>query len=120
VRELHLSDIEKKVYQIGNALRRDRSLIYRFDAGTRIWLIPVMRDPKDSYARLERWLKTSEKLGSWAQVQEVAKDHGIDLEEVALNFGWKMSQLEQLYDKVVEMRESMQRNETEARTPAPV
>ena len=98
--ELKLSDVQSAIFKLSNALRRDRSLIYRFSADLRVVLVAVMVDPKGTYARLLQYIKLSDQLGSWEDVKKLADEQGFNLDELAELMGGKADALEKLYARV--------------------
>jgi hypothetical protein len=91
-------DIEVAILKLSNALRRDRALLYKFDKGSRILLIAVMIDPRAAFAKLVKWVKTADGLGSWDQLIGACDEYNIDLDEAATLIGGKIEDLRVLYE----------------------
>lgn len=91
-------DIEVAILKLSNAMRRDRALIFKFDRSARILLMQVMIDPRGAYAKLIKWVKVADGLGSWDELVGACDEYGIDLDEAATVIGGKMDDLRVLYE----------------------
>ena len=99
------------IFNLSNRLRRDRNLIYTFDATERIILMQVMIDPEGSWQKLRSWAKSSEEIPTWEDVLKIAKEQGIDVTEMCRIQGWALDDLHAIYLKLREIREEVRAGE---------
>ena len=99
------------IFNLSNRLRRDRNLIYTFDATERIILMQVMIDPEGSWQKLRNWCKSSEEIPTWEDVLKIAKEQGIDVTEMCRIQGWALDDLHAIYLKLREIREEVRAGE---------
>lgn len=95
------------IFNLSNRLRRDRNLIYTFDATERIILMQVMIDPEGSWQKLRTWAKSSEEIPTWEDVLTTAKEQGLDVIELCRIQGWALADLHAIYDRLREIREDV-------------
>lgn len=91
------------IFTLSNRLRRDRSLIYTFSSDIRTALIPVMIDPEGSYRTFVRFIKESDKLGSWEDCLKLAEEYDVSVEGLAHEMGAEVAELKGLYEKIREL-----------------
>ena len=99
-RHLTERDIRSAIFRLSNRLRQNRSLIYDFDAATRVLLMQVMVDPEKSFRKLMDWAKTTEDLPTWESVLRLARENDVDLVEFCKLQKWDIAALETLYGEL--------------------
>lgn len=109
----HVSEatIRAAIFNLSNRLRRDRSLIYTFDAPQRVILMSVMVDPEGSWQKLRAWAKSSEEIPTWEECLTYVKEQGIDIHEMCRMQGWDITDLEAVYYRIREIREEVRNAE---------
>lgn len=105
------ADIRSAIFRLSNRLRGNRTLIYNFDATTRIILMQVMISPESAYRKLLHWARTSDDIPTWDDALRVCADNDIDLAQFARLQKWDVEDIHLLYDRIREIKREIHDSE---------